>query len=113
LPDDSGPYTSTTRPARHAADAECVVDADGAGRNGLDRGDGAALPEPHDRAFAELLLDLADGDVEGLVTFFLVVEGHALSLAWRCFQEHELAVGQGRSRPGSILETCRTKVKRQ
>ena len=51
--------------ARHAADAERVVDADGAGGNGVDRLDGAFLAEAHDRALAELLLDLADGQFDG------------------------------------------------
>jgi hypothetical protein len=27
------------------------------------------LPQPHDRALAELLLDLADGHLEGVVAF--------------------------------------------
>ncbi len=36
--------------------------------------DGVALAEAHDRALAELLLDLADGDVDGFVAFLLVVE---------------------------------------
>jgi hypothetical protein len=50
--------------ARHAADAERVVDADGAGRNRFNRGDDIVLAEAHDRAFAELLFDLADRCVE-------------------------------------------------
>ncbi|MGC4083478.1 MAG: hypothetical protein QM736_15545 [Vicinamibacterales bacterium] len=37
---------------RHAADTERVVDADRAGRDGVDRPDGALLPEAHDRALA-------------------------------------------------------------
>ena len=55
--------------ARHAADAERVVDADGAGGNGVDRLDRALLPEAHDRALAELLLDLADGQFDGFELF--------------------------------------------
>ena len=51
--------------ARHAADAEGEVDADGAGRNGVDRLDGALLPEAHDGALAELFFDLADGKLDG------------------------------------------------
>ena len=35
--------------------------------------DPALLAEPHDRALAELLFDLADGQLEGLVAFLLVV----------------------------------------
>ena len=59
--------------ARHAADAQGVVDADRAGGDGLDRRDAALLAQAHDRAFAELLLDLADGQVEGLQAVFDVV----------------------------------------
>src|SRR5262249_1633665 len=58
--------------ARHAADAERVVDADRAGRDGVDRLYRAFLPEPHNRALAELLLDLADGQVDRLETFAIV-----------------------------------------
>ena len=36
-------------------------------------GDRALLAEAHDRALAELLFDLADGQFEGLVAFLLVV----------------------------------------
>ena len=43
--------------------------------------DGAALAEAHDRALAELLLDLADGDVDGFGAFLQVFERHAVSLA--------------------------------
>ena len=39
------------------------------------------LAEAHDRALAELLLDLADGDVDGFGAFLQVVERHAVSLA--------------------------------
>jgi hypothetical protein len=52
--------------ARHAADAQRVVDADRAGRNRLNRGDDVVLAEAHDRAFAELLFDLTDGRVQRL-----------------------------------------------
>ena len=37
--------------------------------NGVDRLDGALLAEAHDRALAELLLDLADGQFDGLEPF--------------------------------------------
>ena len=47
----------------------------------FDRGDRAALPEAHDRALAELLFDLADGDVDSFGAFFHVFERHAVSLA--------------------------------
>ncbi len=56
-------------PAREAADAKRVVDADGAGGDGVDRLDGALLPEAHDRPLAELLLDLADGQVDRFQSF--------------------------------------------
>ena len=59
---------------------ERVVDADRAGRDGVDRGDRAFLAEAHDRPFAELLFNLADSNVERLVAFLLIVERHAISL---------------------------------
>ena len=37
--------------------------------------DGVALAEAHDRTLAELLLNLADGNVDGFGAFFQVVEG--------------------------------------
>ena len=49
-----------------AADAEREVEREGTGRDGLDP-DVAALAEAHDRALAELLLDLAERHVERLV----------------------------------------------
>ena len=52
---------------RQPADAEGEVEGEGARRDGLDA-DVAPLAEPHDRALAELLLDLAEGHVERLVT---------------------------------------------
>src|SRR5439155_2961847 len=55
--------------ARHAADAEREVDADRAGGNGVDRLNGAFLAKAHDRSLAELLFDLADGDVDSLEAF--------------------------------------------
>ena len=55
--------------ARDAADAERVVDADGAGGDRVDRLNGALLAEPHDRALAELLLDLPDGQFDGFHLF--------------------------------------------
>ena len=62
--------------AGQAADAERVVDADGAGRNGLGRGDGVACAEPHDRALAELLLDLAHRNFERFDAFLAFVHWH-------------------------------------
>ena len=67
-----GPEDFDDAAARHAADAERVVDADGAGRNGVDRLDRALLAEAHDRALAELLLDLADGQLDGLDAFAIL-----------------------------------------
>jgi hypothetical protein len=58
--------------ARHAADAERVVDADRAGGDGIDRLNGALLAEAHDRALAELLFDLADGQLHGLEPFLVL-----------------------------------------
>jgi hypothetical protein len=84
--------------AREAADAERVVDADGAGRDGFHGRDRVALPEAHDRALAELLFDLADGHVEGLESFLSFVDCH---VCWVPF------------RPAVILETDQAKVKRK
>ena len=67
-----GPEDLDDAAARHAADAERVVDADGAGRNRVDRLNGALLAEAHDRALAELLLDLADGQIDGLQAFLVL-----------------------------------------
>src|SRR5262249_42321477 len=80
--------------ARHATDAQGVVDADGAGRNGVDRLDGALLSQAHDRALAKLLFDLADGQIHGPEAFAVLsfVEwGHAVS-PWR--------LGYSRNVPG-------------
>ena len=76
LPEDSGPKISVTRPRGSAADTEREVDADRAGRDGFDGRDGVPLPEAHDGALAKLLLDLADGHVEGLDPFLSFVDGH-------------------------------------
>ena len=66
--------------ARHAADPKGIVDADGAGRNRR-RPDAMAprWPRRMIEPFAELLFNLADGDVERLVAFFLIVERHMRS----------------------------------
>src|SRR6185295_9468174 len=58
--------------ARHAADAERVVDADGPGGDGVDRLDGAFLAKAHDRALAELLFDLPDRQVDGFDAFSIL-----------------------------------------
>ena len=52
--------------ARQAADAERDVEAERAGRDGLDLDRLLALAEPHDRAFAEGALDLRQRRVERL-----------------------------------------------
>ena len=69
--------------ARHAADAERVVDADRAGGDGLDGANPTLLAQAHDRAFAELLFDLADGQLEGLDAFFDVVAFGRHGAPWR------------------------------
>src|SRR4051812_9664812 len=58
--------------ARHAADAKRVIDADGAGRDGVNWLDGALAPQTHDRPFTELLFDLADGDIHRLAALALL-----------------------------------------
>ena len=60
-------------------DAERKVDADGAGRDRFGRGDRVPLAESHDRALAELLLDLADCDVERFESFLAFVHWHVLN----------------------------------
>ena len=59
--------------ARQSADAEREVERDRSGGDGRDRHDGVLLAEAHDRALAELLFDLAHGQVEGLHALFAVV----------------------------------------
>ncbi len=59
--------------ARQAADAEGDVEAERAGGDDLDVVDDLALAEAHDRALAELLLDLRQGGLQGLG--FFGVEG--------------------------------------
>ena len=54
--------------AGQAADAEREVERERAGGDGRDP-DVALLAEPHDGALAELLLDLAECHLEGLVSF--------------------------------------------
>ena len=93
--------------ARHAADAERVVDADGAGRNGVDRLDGALLAEPHDRALAELLFDLADGQLDGLDAFAVLRSSSFVV----CSTGGMLAF-DAPPEAQAILEACQAKVKR-
>src|SRR5882762_7239902 len=56
-------------PARHAADSESEIDADGARGDEVNRLDGALLAQAHDRALPELLFDLTEGDLHGLLAF--------------------------------------------
>ena len=67
----------------------------------LDRGDDVVLAEAHDRALAELLFDLADGDVERLHSF----------LSFRASSVGGMCVGPFGTR--LILETRQAKVKRK
>ena len=73
-----GPEDLDDAPARDAADAERVVDAERAGRDHVHRADGLVLAEPHDGAFAELLFDLADGHVECFDAFLSFVYWHEM-----------------------------------
>ena len=69
--------------AREAADAEGNVEGDGAGRDDLDGG-AALVAEAHDRALAELALDLGEGGLEGLLAVraggAALLGGHGLLL---------------------------------
>ena len=67
-----GPENLHHAAARHTADAEGVVQADGAGRDGGNGRDGILLAKSHDRALAELLLDLAYGHLDRLQAFAVV-----------------------------------------
>src|SRR5262245_54615039 len=55
-----------------AADAEGIVEADGAGRDRGDLRDDILGAQAHDRALAELLFDLADGHFDGLEALAIV-----------------------------------------
>ena len=63
LPEDSGPKISLMRPRGNPPTPERVIERNGAGRNHRHRNDGVLRPQPQDRAFAELLFDLAEGRV--------------------------------------------------
>jgi hypothetical protein len=54
--------------ARHAADAESDIESEGAGRDNLHVLDDAAFAKFHDRALAELLFNLAYGEVDSFLT---------------------------------------------
>ena len=79
-------------PAREAADAQGQVEGDRAGRDGLDGHRRPLLAELHDRALAELLLDLGQRGVDGLVAGGLFFVGlgvlHGDSFAGRVFFHH-------------------------
>ena len=66
-------------PARHAADSEGIIEADRPGGDGRDGGHGILLAQAHDRALAELFLDLADGHLDGLEAFAVVLWRHSVS----------------------------------
>ena len=93
--------------ARNAADAERMVDADGSGRDARYRRHRAARTEAHDRALAELLLYLADGDLDGFGAFagYSLGGRHGLSIL---HAGHGTACGKTYSRivPGA----CQAKV---
>src|SRR4051812_13057527 len=67
-----GPEDLDHPAAWHAADAEGIVEADGAGRYGGNRVARVLLAEAHDRPLAKLLLDLADGHLDGLAALTVV-----------------------------------------
>jgi hypothetical protein len=58
--------------AGHAADAQGIVEADGAGRDRGNLRDDILGAQAHDRALAELLFDLADGHFDGLEALAIV-----------------------------------------
>ncbi len=64
-----GPVDLDHPAARHSAHAEREVEPDRAGGDHVDRDPGALLAQLHDRALAELLLDLLEREVEGLRPF--------------------------------------------
>jgi hypothetical protein len=53
--------------ARQPADTECDVEAQRARRDGFHIHDAVVGPEPHDRALAEVLVDLGEGGLERLL----------------------------------------------
>src|SRR5262249_39681838 len=84
--------------ARHAADAERVVDADGARRNSVDRLDGPLLPEAHDGALPELFLDLAPRQFDRLHAFAVLTVvsfGGFFNSNWR----HGCSLNMGKDGP--------------
>ena len=58
--------------AREAAHAQRRIERNGAGGNHRDRHDGVLGSQPQDRTFAELLLDLPEGQLQSARAFFFV-----------------------------------------
>ena len=67
MPDHSGPNTSTMRP-RGKPPIPRAMSSDSAPVETTSTLDHARVAHPHDRALAELALDLADGRFQGLVS---------------------------------------------
>ena len=70
-----GPVDLDDPPSRQTADAEGEVEREGARGDGLDR-HRPLLAHPHDGALAELLVDLGQRHVEGLLTIVPVAAHH-------------------------------------
>ena len=70
LPEDR-PVDLDDAPARQAADAERDVEPEGARRDRLHVDRAVVGPQPHDRALAEVLLDVLERLVERLVLVHL------------------------------------------
>src|SRR5262249_48652085 len=84
----------------HAADAKRVIDADGAGGNRVDRLNGALFAQPHDRPFAELLFDLANGQLNGfeplaVLTIVSLFLGIPLSVSFDGYWRHGCSLSSG------------------
>ena len=77
--------------ARQAADAESSVNRDGAGGNHVHRDEHVAVPQAHDRAFAVLLFNLCDCQIQ-ILRFFV---GHACTS--RAFRRHFLGTQEAQS----------------
>ena len=71
--------------AREPADAEREIDRDRARRDDVKGHPFAELTHPHDRAFAELSLDLREGVIEGGLPFVLRCHVDLLFLSKLCY----------------------------